>query len=316
MLLLTGLNGFLGTALSKRLEEEGHFETKYIVRNLRGISHSNVVEVGSISGKTLYTDLFDGVNVVIHTAARVHVMGGDSTDSLHEYRKVNVEGTKNLALQAAAAGVKRFIFISSVKVNGESTTRSVPYTEAMDPVPVDYYGQSKYEAEEALKKISEESGMEVVIIRPPLIYGLGVKANFLRLLELASTPFPLPFGAVDNQRSMVYVGNLVDFVIQCIDHPNAANETFLVSDGKDLSLRSLIIYIRQAMGNSPRLLPVPIGLFKLAGKLTGKNEVVDRLVGNLQVDTSKARDLLGWKPPFGVKQGIAQTVSDFMSRKN
>jgi UDP-glucose 4-epimerase len=315
MLLLTGLNGFLGSALSSRLEKEGNFKIRYIVRKLSGISSSNIIAVGDINGTTTFPGVFDEVSVIIHAAARVHVMSEDSSDSLNEYRKVNVEGTKNLALQAAAAGVRRFIFISSIKVNGESTTRSVPYVETNTPAPEDHYGQSKFEAEEALKKISDESGMEIVIIRPPLIYGLGVKANFLRLMKLAITPFPLPFGLVGNHRSMVYVGNLVDFIIQCIDHPKAVNQTFLISDGEDLSLKSLVTHIRSSIGRSANLLPVPFFLFKTLGILTGKRDVIDRMVGDLQVNSSKARTLLDWVPPYTVEEGITATVTDFMNRK-
>lgn len=310
-LLVTGYSGFVGNKLVSQLHDRYQL-------NLLGRKPANLgcVFNRDIDGNTDYSPALTDVGVVIHVAARAHVMNDESSDPLAEYRKVNVEGTENLARQAVAAGVKRFVFISSVKVSGESTTTKSPYSESMKPTPEDAYGQSKYEAEEVLKQVSADTGMDVVIIRPPLVYGAGVKANFLSLLKLSSLSIPLPFGAVNNKRSMVYVENLVDFIIRCIDHPNAANQTFLVSDGDDLSLKSLITYIRKAMGKSPLLLAVPVGLFKLAGKLTGKSRVVDRLVGDLQVDSSKARELLDWTPSYTVEQGIAATVLDFNNRKN
>lgn len=314
-ILLTGSTGFVGSVITAQFKNSDS-QLCPVVRYIKDDSPQSAIEVGDIDGNTDYSRALSGVDVVIHVAARAHIMNDESSDPLAEYRKVNVEGSENLARQAAAAGVKRFVFISSVKVSGESTTAKSPYSELMKSAPEDAYGQSKYEAEEMLKQVSADTGMDVVIIRPPLVYGAGVKANFLSLLKLSSLSLPLPFGAVNNKRSMVYVENLVDFIIRCIDHPNAANQTFLVSDGEDLSLKSLITYIRKAMGKSPLLLPVPVGLFKLAGKLTGKSGVVDRLVGDLQVDSSKARELLDWTPPFTVEQGIAATVLDFNNRKN
>jgi UDP-glucose 4-epimerase len=314
-ILLTGSTGFIGSVITVQFKSSD-YQLCPVVRYLKDDSPLNAIEVGDIDGNTDYNGALSDVDVVIHVAARAHMMSDESSDPLAEYRKVNVEGSENLARQAAAAGVKRFVFISSVKVSGESTTAKSPYSELMKPAPEDAYGQSKYEAEEVLKQVAADTGMEVVIIRPPLVYGAGVKANFLSLLKLSTLSIPLPFGTVNNKRSMVYVGSLVDFIIRCIDHPNAANQTFLVSDGEDLSLKSLITYIRKAMGKSPLLLPVPVGLFKLAGKLTGKSGVVDRLVGNLQVDSSKARELLDWTPPYTVEQGIAATVLDFNNRKN
>ena len=314
-ILLTGSTGFVGSVIVDQFKSSDS-QLCPVVRYIKDDSPQNAIEVGDIDGNTDYSRALSGVDVVIHVAARAHIMNDESSNPLAEYRKVNVAGSENLARQAAAAGVKRFVFISSVKVSGESTTAKLPYSELMKPAPEDAYGQSKYEAEEVLKQVSVDTGMDVVIIRPPLVYGAGVKANFLSLLKLSSLSIPLPFGAVNNKRSMVYVENLVDFIIQCIEHPNAANQTFLVSDGEDLSLKSLITYIRKAMGKPALLLPVPVGLFKLAGKLTGKSGVVDRLVGNLQVDASKACELLDWTPPFTVEQGIAATVLDFKNRKN
>ena len=314
-ILLTGSTGFVGSAFTKRFKDSD-CQLCPVVRHIKDDSPQNAIEVGDIDGNTDYSGALSDVDVVLHIAARAHIMKDESSDPLAEYRKVNVEGSENLARQAAAAGVKRFVFISSVKVSGESTTVKSPYTELMQPAPEDAYGQSKYEAEGVLKQVAVDTGMEIVIIRPPLVYGSGVKANFLSLLKLSNLAVPLPFGVVHNNRSMVYVENLVDFIIRCIDHPKAANQTFLVSDGEDLSLKSLITYIRKAMGKSALLLPVPVGLFKLVGKLTGKSGVVDRLVGDLQVDSSKARELLDWTPPYSVEQGIVATVLDFNNRKD
>ena len=310
--LLTGSTGFVGSALLTELQALPSFR---VVAAVRSTAASDcVVVVGSIDGTTDYSSALNGVDVVVHAAARAHIMRDEVADPLAEYRKVNVDGTLNLAKQAVAAGVKRFIYISSIKVNGESTTGLPAFTEADAAKPEDPYGASKHEAEEGLRLLAQETGLEVVIIRPPLVYGPGVKANFLSLAKLSSTGLPLPFGVVNNHRSMVYVGNLVDFIIHCIQHAAAANQIFLVSDGEDISLRSLVTYIRLGLRRSPRLMPVPIWLFKLVGTFTGRRDVVERLVGDLQVDSSKARTLLGWVPPYTAKQGIAATVADFMNK--
>jgi len=312
--LLTGSTGFVGSALLAELKKLPEFHVVSAVRSAVSPPSDDVVVVGNIDGTTDYSSALNGVDVVVHSAARAHIMRDEVSDPLAEYRKVNVEGTLNLAKQAVAAGVKRFVYISSIKVNGESTTSMAAFTETDSAKPEDPYGVSKHEAEEGLRLLAQETGLEVVIIRPPLVYGPGVKANFLSLIKLSATKLPLPFGAVNNHRSMVYVGNLVDLIVRCINHPAAANQTFLVSDGEDVSLRNLVTYIRLCFGRSPRLLPVPVGLFKLAGALTGKRGVVDRLVGDLQVDSTKARALLEWAPLFTVTQGIEATVADFMSK--
>lgn len=313
-ILLTGATGFVGSVLLSELTKLPDFRIVAAVRSAVSNTSDDVVVVGNIDGTTDYSSALNGVDVVVHVAARAHIMRDEVAEPLVEYRKVNVEGTLNLAKQAVAAGVKRFVYISSIKVNGESTTGLSAFTEDDTAKPEDPYGVSKHEAEEGLRLLAEETGLEVVIIRPPLVYGPGVKANFLSLLKLSATALPLPFGSLKNKRSMVYVGNLVSFIILCIQHPAAANQTFLVSDVEDVSLRNLVTYIRLCLGRSPRLLPVPLGLFKLAGALTGKRGMVDRLVGDLQVDSSKARTLLEWVPPFTVEQGIAATVADFMSK--
>jgi len=311
--LLTGSTGFVGSALLSELKKLPDFRVVSAVRSAVVSASDDVVVVGNIDGTTDYSSALNGVDVVVHSAARAHVMRDEVADPLAEYRKVNVEGTLNLAKQAVAAGVKRFVFISTIGVHGLNSSR--PFKETDTEAPHDAYAISKYEAEQGLRKLATEIGLEVVIIRPPLVYGGAAPGNFRSLINLASKSVPLPFGAVNNHRSMVYVGNLVSFIIRCIQHPAAANQTFLVSDGEDVSLRNLVTYIRLCLGLSTRLLPVPVGLFKLAGALTGKRGVVDRLVGDLQVDSSKARTLLEWVPPFTVSQGIEATVADFMSKE-
>jgi len=245
-----------------------------------------------------------GVSTVVHLAARVHVMHETETDPLTAFRAVNVGGTLKLARQAAAAGVKRFVFISSVKVNGESTSSGKAFTELDAPNPQDAYGQSKHEAEQGLRQLSADTGMEVVIIRPPLVYGPGVKANFAALMRAVQRGWPLPLGAVHNQRSLVALSNLVDFIVTCLTHPAAANQTFLVSDGEDLSTPDLIRRMARAMNRPARLLPVPVWALQAVALLLGKGDAVQRLCGNLQVDISKARKLLGWNPPVSVDEGL------------
>lgn len=313
--LITGGSGFVGKRLVLGLSEH----SQHVVLLSRSPSESAKYKTFRINGFSDQEDFSQAlVNVenVVHCAARVHVLDEPSADALDEFRVVNVAGTMKLAYQAAEAGVKRFIYISSVKVNGESTSHSLPFREADSANPSDPYGISKCEAEEALLELAKHSNMEVVIIRPPLVYGPGVKANFFSLMKLAATGLPLPFASINNKRSMVYVDNLIDFIIRCIDHPNAANEVFLISDNDDISLSNLLSMMRAGLGVPKRLLPIPSFLFKLAGKLTGKQAVVDRLVGDLQVDVSKAVSLLDWTPPYTVKEGIAATVADFIKRKN
>ena len=306
-ILISGVSGFLGSRVTKAVQGKVFAIGRNVIDEYR-----NNFYIKSIEGNTDYSDCLLNQDVIVHCAARAHIMNEVVSDPLTEYRRVNVDGTLNFARQAAEASVKRFIYISSIKVNGESTTGSLAFTEKDIPNPLDPYGVSKYEAEEGLKKIAAESGMEVVIIRPPLVYGAGVKANFLNLLKLSNTKFPLPFGLIKNKRSMIYVENLVDFIVKCLDHPAAANQIFLVSDNHDLSLSGLLELIRKSMNKPTTLVPVPIRLFKFAGLLLRKKDVLDRLVGDLQVDSSKARELLDWIPPYTVKQGIQATVDSFL----
>jgi nucleoside-diphosphate-sugar epimerase len=249
-----------------------------------------------------------GQQVVIHAAARVHVINETASDPLTAFQVVNVDATLNLARQAVSAGVKRFVFISSIKVNGESTEPGHAFTEADTPNLQDAYGQSKHEAEQGLRQLSADTGMEVVIIRPPLVYGPGVKANFASLMRAVQRGWPLPLGTVHNQRSLVALDNLVDFIVTCITHPRAANQTFLVSDGEDLSTPDLIRRMARAVNRPARLLPVPVWALKAGALLLGKGDAVQRLCGNLQVDISKSRTLLGWNPPISVDEGLRRAV--------
>ncbi len=302
-ILATGANGFVGSALCAELMEQG-LTVLAAVREETAIENCTPVVVGAIGNSTNWSTTLSGVDVVVHLAARVHVMNDTSIDPLAEFRQVNVDGTLNLARQAANAGVKRFIFVSSVKVNGEQTIADKPFTEDMAPFPQDAYGISKLEAEQGLLKIAQETGMEVVIIRPPLIYGAGVKANFASMMRAVKRGIPLPLGAIHNKRSFVYVGNLVSMIMCCIDHPAAANQVFMVSDGDDLSTTQLLRSCAAALGVRARLLPVPQKLLELGAAVLGKHAVTQRLCGNLQVDISKARTMLSWTPPFSVADGL------------
>ena len=313
MILLTGGSGFLGGTLLKALINKN---VRCLGRKIPKIISGSSFYQSEINTGTDFTVAVQNTNVLIHCAARVHVMNELSGDPLAEFREVNTLGTLNLAQQAAEAGVRRFIFVSSIKVNGETTTGKPVFKPIDRHCPVDPYGISKSEAEIGLQIIAKDTGMEVVIIRPPLVYGPGVKANFLNLLKLSATKLPLPFGSINNKRSMVYLDNLVDLIITCIDHPNAGNKTFSASDGDDLSLSRLLRLIRKSMNKPAWLLPVPAFVFKLAGKLTGKSDVVDRLVGDLQVDISDSKKHLDWSPPFTVEQGLKATVDDFMVKNN
>ena len=303
--LITGANGFVGRYLMHHLVSEGLLVSCAMrTDTMLDDKIDRKILIPSISDQTDWTEALSGREVVIHLAARVHVMNDSASDPLAEFRKVNVEGTLNLARQAAKAGVKRFIFISSVKVNGEYTKMEKPFTELDSPGPKDAYGVSKLEAEQGLMKIAENTGMEVVIIRPPLVYGSGVKANFASMMRAVKRGIPLPLGDIYNKRSFVYVGNLVSMIVRCIDHPAAANQVFLVSDGHDLSTTELLRDCATALGVKARLLPVPQKFIEVCANLLGKRAVAQRLCGNLQVDISKARTALGWTPPFSVADGL------------
>ncbi len=306
--LVTGANGFVGRSLCLALPDDG-YAVLAAVRSLdKQFIDVDQVLITSIGKTTDWSSALQNVDVVVHLAARVHVMNEVAVDALAEFRKVNVEGTLNLAMQAAKAGVKRFIFVSSIKVNGEHTLADCPFTANDDANPQDPYGISKHEAEQGLLLIAQQTGMEVVIIRPPLVYGAGVKANFASMMRVVKRGIPLPLGAIHNKRSFVYVGNLVSLIVRCIDHPAAANQVFLVSDGCDLSTTELLQKCAVALDVKARLLPVPQKLLAFSLALLGKRAVAQRLSGNLQVDISKAHSLLGWEPPVSVEDGLKATA--------
>jgi nucleoside-diphosphate-sugar epimerase len=273
------------------------------------------LQVSGLEPDTDWQNALKGVDVVIHSAARVHVMEDKASDPLAAFRKVNVEGTLNLARQAAELGVRRFISISSIKVNGEGTSLGMPYLADAQPAPADPYGISKMEAEQGLRELAAESGMEVVIIRPPLVYGPGVKANFLNMMRWLHKGVPLPFGAIHNRRSLVALDNLVDLIVTCIGHPAAANQTFLVSDGEDLSTTELLRGMGTALGKPARLLPVPSWLLETGAAMLGKQALSQRLCGSLQVDISKTRELLNWTPPVSVDEALRKTAKHFLEQQ-
>lgn len=305
--LVTGASGFVGTTLLSHLHRDDRFIPVAASRRppaqrmagVQWVASSDLTEQGS------WARALDGIDAVVHLAARVHIMGDTAGDPLVEFRKANVEGTIRLARQAAAAGVRRFVFVSSVKVNGESGS----FVEADPPHPSDAYGISKHEAELGLRLIAEETGMEVVTIRPPLVYGLGVRANFGALIRAVRRGVPLPLGAIHNRRSLVAVDNFADLIMCCLDHPAAAGETFFASDGEDLSTTDLVRRLARAMNRPARLVPVPPRVLLAIGALLGKGDVVHRLVDSLYVDISKARRTLGWNPPVSVGEGLRRTVA-------
>lgn len=307
-ILITGANGLVGGRLCQRLLSDG-MDVRMAVRSLSAsLDSPDQIVVGSIDSATDWCRALANVSVVIHLAARVHVMNDMSDDPLSEFRRVNTHGTLNLARQAALTGVKRMVFVSSVKVNGEATLPNTALTELDEPCPQDAYGQSKLEAEVGLRQIASETGMEICIVRPPLVYGPGVKANFAALMQAVQKGWPLPLGAVHNKRSMVGIDNLVDFIGLCAVHPSAANQTFFISDGQDLSTAELIDGLALASGKTSHLLPVPVWLLLGIGRLLGKGEQVKRLCGSLQVDCSKAQKLLHWHPPVSVAEGLHRAV--------
>ncbi|MEY8198769.1 MAG: SDR family oxidoreductase [Colwellia sp.] len=306
--LLTGATGFVGSAILNKLESD----TVSLLGRNKPVNFIGSYFQCEIAGDVDYHICLKGIDVVIHSAARVHVMSEHSYDPLGEYRKINTTGSLNLARQAAKAGVKRFIFISSIKVNGESTIVGDKFTIQDQLKPEDPYGISKAEAEMGLLNIAKETGMEVVVIRPPLIYGPGVKGNFLNLLKIAKSGLPLPLGAIYNARSMVYIENLTSLIILCINHREAANRVFLASDGEDLSTTRLLEIIRRSMNKPVWLFPVPAFIYSMLGRVTGKTAILARLTGSLQVDSSDSKKYLEWEPPYTVEEGLMVTVDSYL----
>ena len=313
--LVTGANGFIGRILCAEL-----LERKYAVRGVvRDSSNwdgggSEVVKVKGIDATTEWADAIKGVDAVIHLAARVHVMSDTIADPLAEFRRTNTTGTEHLARCAAASGVKRLVYVSSIKVNGEETRDGQKFSEADLPVPQDPYAVSKWEAEQALHRVAQETGLEVVVVRPPLVYGPGVKGNFAQMLDAVAKRIPLPFVSVRNHRSLVYVGNLVDALIACATHPAATGQTYLICDGEDVSTPDLLRQLAAAMGVPSRLFPCPSMLLRLAGKLTGKSQQLERLLGSLQVDGDKIRRDLNWAPPCLLQQGLQATAEWYRTK--
>ena len=313
--LVTGASGFVGQALCAELLRKGHAVRGAVRSQASSIPPMvRTTVVGDIGAGTNWTAALDGVEIVIHLAARVHVMHESATDPLAEFRSVNTAGTEHLARCAAASGVKRMVYVSSIKVNGELTSDGQKFSEADMPAPQDPYGISKWEAEQALHRVARETGLEVVIVRPPLVYGPGVKGNFAQMLNVLARGIPLPFASLQNQRSLIYLGNLVDALIACTTHPAAAGQTYLVSDGEDVSTPDLLRRLAVAMGAPSRLLPCPGLLLRLAGKLAGKPQQVERLLGSLQVDGDKIRRDLNWVPPYSLQQGLQATAEWYRTR--
>jgi len=316
-ILITGATGFVGRALFENLKSKkkyfAHLTTRTNQEEL--FEGGKAFNIGEIDANTDWKDALDGVDCIIHCAARAHMTEKKQTDSLNAYRTINVDGTRNLAKQAVSIGIKRFIFLSSIKVNGEGTIASKSFKYNDISQPEDAYGISKWETEKALLEISKQTGLEVVIIRPPLVYGEGVKGNFLRLLDIVYKQIPLPFAKINNLRSFIALDNLIDLIICCIEHPKAGGKTFLVSDGEDLSTSDLIMKLSKLMDKSPRLFQVPQLIIQLIGRLVGKSSEVKRLLESLRVDNSYTREILGWSPVLSLDESLAKTVRWYLKNR-
>jgi UDP-N-acetyl-alpha-D-quinovosamine dehydrogenase len=314
--LVTGAGGFVGRPLCKEMFRRG-YQVRAAMRMHGQLSAAGeTVTVGTIDASTQWDDALKGVDTVIHLAARVHVMKDKAADPLTEFLKVNLYGTSNLARQAAGAGVKRLVFASSVKVNGEQTKEGQVFSENDEPDPQDPYAISKLQAEEVLQSIAKDTGLEVVIVRPPLVYGPGVKGNFFRLLTAIDKGIPLPLAGANNLRSLVYVGNLVDAMAACATHPAAAGQTYLVSDGEDVSTAMLVERISRLLGRNSRSFNFPPGLLRAAATVLGRTAQVNRLFGSLRVNDQKLRGELGWTPPYTMEQGLGDTADWYRVLRN
>jgi nucleoside-diphosphate-sugar epimerase len=306
-LLVTGASGFVGQAVCVQALRRGLTVRAALRKHGELPGSVEPALVGEINGATDWGSALRDVDIVIHLAARVHVMHDEASDPLEEFRRVNVAGTEHLARAAAASGVKRLVYVSSIKVNGEATSGS-KFSEVDTPSPQDPYGVSKYEAEQVLRRIAAETGLEVVIVRPPLVYGAEVKGNFDQMLKVLARGIPLPLASVRNLRSLVYVENLADALILCATHPAAAGQTYLVSDGEAVSTPDLLRRLGDGMGRPARLYPWSPALLRLAGRLIGKADQVERLLGSLQVDSGRIRRELNWMPPYTLQQGLQATA--------
>lgn len=321
IVLVTGANGFVGRAIVSRLTESG-VQVRAGARNPISALPPGAIfvqmpnlavadEDGFSAEVSSWADILDDVDAIVHCAARVHVLQDQSADPLASYRQVNRDGTLALAQAAAQAGVKRFVFISSIKVNGEQAPAHAPYTRHSQPSPADPYGISKLEAENGLFEIAEKTGLETTVIRPVLVYGPGVRANFRAIMKLVNRKVPLPFKTIHNRRSMIFVGNLADLVRHVISHPAAAGNRFLASDGEDLSTSVLIQRLALALGQPPRLFTIPLPLMELGARLIGRKTIAMRLFGSLVVDSLETREALDWQPPYSVTEGLALTAAAY-----
>lgn len=314
-MLVTGASGFIGRAFCTEAIRRGHLVRAALRASANlDVAGCEAVKISGIDADTDWTDALHGITTVVHLAARVHVMKDDSDDPLEEFRRVNVAGTENLARQAARAGVKRLVYVSSIKVNGEATSGEKKFTEMDVPSPQYPYDISKWEAEQALHRIAQETGLEVVIVRPPLVYGPGVKGNFISLFSAIDKGIPLPLAGASNARSLVYVGNLVDALIACATHPEAAGKTYLVSDGIAISTAELASEVATALGRSDRSFHFPPAVLRALAAMLGKSAQVDRLFGSLRIDSQKIRDELGWAPPYTLQQGLRETADWYLGR--
>tara|TARA_B110000967_G_scaffold209492_1_gene265914 strand:+ start:1350 stop:2297 length:948 start_codon:yes stop_codon:yes gene_type:complete len=311
-ILVTGALGFIGQSLCKTLSKSGK-SVRGIIRSQNSFSKNPDIEyvsVGDIVHKKDWKNMLVDIDCIIHCAGRAHIMSETKSDTLKIYRSVNVDVTKRLAEQAAAAGVRRLIFLSSIGVLGLDTNNRKSFLQSDEINPIENYAISKYEAEQALLQISDKTAIETIIIRSPLVYGPSAPGNLARLIKLVSSNIPLPFSRINNKRSMVGIDNLVDLLIRCIDHPDSAGKTFLISDGEDLSTPDLINHIASSMGHKAYLFPVPMFLLKFVSRILGKQREIDRLVGSLKIDSNYTRETLNWMPPVSVTEGIRRMVQD------
>lgn len=314
-ILVTGATGFVGKFIVKSLVAENYD----VVASVRTKSIHLPLEitqiiVAGLHPSTDWSTALKDVDIVIHAAARAHVLDKPTDKSLVEFQNINTKGTLSLAQQAAKEQVKRFIYISSIRVNGKNN--SSPFTEMDEPNPQELYAISKFEAEQHLLALGKAAKMEITIIRPPLVYGPNPSANFANLIKWVNRGIPLPFGAIHNQRSFVAIDNLVSFIIHCIDHPKAANEIFLIADGKDVSTTELLRKVANAFGKKPMLIPIPVSVMTFFAKVLGKGDIANRLFSSLQVDSSKARNLLGWKPVTTMDEQLKETADAYLNEKN
>ena len=306
--LVTGANGFVGQAFCMEAIARGINISGATRRHCELLPNVKSFVVGDINGETDWSMALKECDVIIHLAARVHVMFDGADDPLAEFRKVNIEGTEHLARCAAASGVKRFVYVSSIGVNGFLTNENSKFCEERLANPHSPYALSKWEAEKVLKKVASETGLDVVIVRPPLVYGLGAPGNFAQMLHAVSSAIPLPLASIKNKRDLIYIGNLVDVLLLCAKHPMAVGQTYLVSDGESISTPNLLKWLAEAIGRKCRIFPMPITILKVLAKVFGKSAQLERLTGSLQIDSSKIRRELGWIPPYTLKQGLQNTV--------